>query len=133
GEAFLREAFAKLAHAFERRGLPPHVEPEEALAPWPPPNVLANMPYGVFEELGHAWVDLQPDLRRDRFAGRALAMIDLRSHLLCHAGTEGFYLPIDFARPLHAEGDERALPGELVGSSVKLLEELALLRAPLGV
>lgn len=53
----------------------------------------------------------------------------LTSHLVCHADSDGLYVPIDFEEVIH----DRRLPGRLLGSSVRLLGELRALAAPLGV
>ena len=53
----------------------------------------------------------------------------LTSHLVCHSDTEGFYVPIDFQEVIF----DMSLPGRLLGSSVRLLDELRALAAPLGV
>jgi hypothetical protein len=52
-----------------------------------------------------------------------------RHHLLWHSDCEGYYVPIDFPRVL---GDQR-IDGSGIGSSVRLLEELVLVAAPLGI
>ncbi|WP_028582174.1 hypothetical protein [Desulfogranum japonicum] len=44
------------------------------------------------------------------------------SHLLCHSDCEGFYLPIRFDEVIFDEN--KRIPGGMLGSSYKLLEEL---------
>jgi hypothetical protein len=51
------------------------------------------------------------------------------SHLVCHSDSEGFYVPIDFEEVIF----DTNLPGRLLGSSVRLLDELRALAVPLGV
>lgn len=46
----------------------------------------------------------------------------MRSHLLCHSDAEGFYLPIDFEGVIF--DDEGTLPGGMLGSTQRLMEEL---------
>lgn len=43
-------------------------------------------------------------------------------HLVLHSDAEGFYAPIDFAEVIFPD-DEIGIPGGMVGSSVRLLEE----------
>jgi hypothetical protein len=52
---------------------------------------------------------------------------------VCHARNAGLYLPLAFDRPLHAQGDERPLPGGLLGSAVRVAAELDAVREPLGI
>ena len=123
GEAFLRGAFARLNEALARRGLPLHHEPEEPVA-LSLSGILANMPYATFDALGRALIAHRSPKVADRFTYAESVVIGLESHLVCHANNAGFYLPIDFERPLHATFDEAHLPGGLVGSSQRLLAEL---------
>jgi len=55
----------------------------------------------------------------------------LSSHLLCHSDCEGFYLPVEFNEILIDE--KNRIPGGLLGSSYKLLEELVSIAAKLGI
>lgn len=52
-----------------------------------------------------------------------------KHHLLWHSDCEGYYVPIDFPNVL----EDPRLPGAGIGSSVRLLEELKLIAAPLGI
>jgi hypothetical protein len=57
----------------------------------------------------------------------------LVSHLLCHADDAGYYVPVDFDDPLFLP-DETNVEGEgMVGSSQRLLAELAGIAASLGI
>jgi hypothetical protein len=50
------------------------------------------------------------------------ATLGLSSHLLCHADTAGYYVPVDFDDPLFLD---QAIDGDgMVGSSFALLDEL---------
>ena len=51
--------------------------------------------------------------------------IAVASHLCWHSDTDGYYLPVDFPRPL-------TMDGEAVGSSVGLAAELAVVGEALG-
>jgi hypothetical protein len=47
----------------------------------------------------------------------------LDSHLICHSDTEGFYVPVDFPKPLY-DDDENGFPGGgILGSSQRALQE----------
>lgn len=56
----------------------------------------------------------------------------LRSHLLCHSDAEGFYLPVDFVDVFFA-GEDSGLPGGMLGSSFRLLDELVVAAPALGI
>jgi len=53
------------------------------------------------------------------------------SHLINHSDAEGFYLPVDFKEVLY-DHDEK-VPGALIGSSFRLLEELVFVAPALGI
>jgi hypothetical protein len=68
------------------------------------------------------------------------------SHLLCHSDAEGFYVPVDFKDVLFdgdsceedddeddVEEGEAGLPGGMLGSSCRLLEELVFVAPALGI
>ncbi|ODU00515.1 MAG: hypothetical protein ABS79_03265 [Planctomycetes bacterium SCN 63-9] len=50
-------------------------------------------------------------------------------HLLWHSDCEGYYVPIDFPEVLEGEG----IAGAGIGSSIRLMSELVLIAAPLGI
>lgn len=56
----------------------------------------------------------------------------LRSHLLCHSDAEGFYLPVDFEDVYFADEDSD-LPGGMLGSSFRLMDELIVAAPALGI
>jgi hypothetical protein len=138
GEAFLRSSFARINAALARRGLPEHHEPETRTAHGDMlRGTLANMSYATFRTLGRQLVrcrwgggkNYDPRTAREEEKAR----VRLASHLFCHAENGGFYVPVDFAEPLYASFDEPVLPGGLVGSSQRLLGELAEVGPHLGV
>lgn len=53
----------------------------------------------------------------------------MRSHLICHSDSEGWYVPLDFADVIY---DDR-VPGGMLGSAPRLLGELRLDAALLGI
>lgn len=59
--------------------------------------------------------------------------VQMRSHLIVHSDAEGFYLPIDFAEPLFDRTDTHQLPGGILGSSQRLLDELRSIAPWLGI
>jgi hypothetical protein len=52
-----------------------------------------------------------------------------KHHLLWHSDCEGYYVPIDFPNVL----EDHRLTGGSVGSTARLLDELAVVAAPLGI
>ena len=125
GEAFLRDAFGRIDVVLARRGLA-HVEPEEGRAHWPD-GVRPETSVRAMELLASAVAEAHAGhLARASYPWQReqLLAIELRIHLVCHARNAGLYLPLAFDRPLHAEGDERPLPGGLVGSAVRVAAEL---------
>lgn len=53
-------------------------------------------------------------------------------HLIVHSDAEGFYLPLDFPKVI-LDADDKQLPGGMLGSVPRLMEELDRLSAALGV
>lgn len=53
-------------------------------------------------------------------------------HLIVHSDAEGFYLPIDFRQVLFASNEDR-IPGDMVGSTPRLLSECDRLARVLGI
>jgi hypothetical protein len=134
GEAFLRDAFARIDVVLARAGLA-HVEPEEGRARWPE-GVRPEMPVRAMEQLASAVAEAHTsEVPRAPYPWQReqLHCVALRLHLVCHARNAGLYLPLAFDRPLHARGDDRPLPGGLVGSAVRVAAELDAVREQLGI
>jgi hypothetical protein len=74
--------------------------------------------------------DAQYELDRERIQDE-LAM--LASHLLCHADDAGYYVPVDFPDPLFLPEDAQVAGAGMVGSSQRLLAELAGIAPALGI
>lgn len=55
------------------------------------------------------------------------------SHLLCHSDSGGYYIPVDFAEPLFLPEKANVDGGGMVGSSQRLLAELARIAPSLGI
>jgi hypothetical protein len=118
-------------------GLPAHIEPL-ALPRLDDRCRLRGMPYSWLHYLRRAYAyarqapakftplaegaDTSDDARLDREESL------LRSHLVCHSDTDGYYVPVDFAEPLVDETD--VLVGGVLGSSQGAMRELVLV-APL--
>lgn len=57
----------------------------------------------------------------------------LASHLLCHADDAGYYVPVDFDDPLFLPAEANVEGAGMVGSSQRLLAELAAIAPSIGV
>jgi hypothetical protein len=55
------------------------------------------------------------------------------SHLLCHSDSGGYYVPVDFAEPLFLPKKANVDGAGMVGSSQRLLAELASIAPSLGI
>ncbi|MFE6870114.1 hypothetical protein ACFVFS_26605 [Kitasatospora sp. NPDC057692] len=55
------------------------------------------------------------------------------SHLICHADNAGYYVPVDFADPLFLPADADVAGAGMVGSTQRLLRELATVAPALGI
>jgi hypothetical protein len=67
----------------------------------------------------------------DKAIDRELTVF-LRSHLICHGDSAGYYVPIDFADVVYSD-PPGAFEGDMLGSSHRLLAELKHLAPVLGV
>ncbi|MBL9015706.1 MAG: hypothetical protein JNL83_16095 [Myxococcales bacterium] len=138
GLAWFLEDLDAINRVLEDNGLPRHEEPAEVLD------------YTIRVEMNHLGTTWLHHLRRlqahvlqdpawkhtpvtdddepwkDEAIDRELCVY-MRSQLIQHADTEGFYVPIDFEEVLYDA------PGEMLGSSQRLLAELRQLAPYLGV
>jgi hypothetical protein len=123
-------------------GLPTHVEPRSLEVDQSRASI-DSFPYSFIHYLRRAYAHRAAD--RTWLAAPLANEVDpcddpilhaegdmLRSHLLCHSDAEGFYFPIDFAEVLFA-GEDSALPGGMLGSSFRLLDELIFVAPALGI
>ncbi|WP_380282189.1 hypothetical protein [Kitasatospora purpeofusca] len=55
------------------------------------------------------------------------------SHLICHADSAGYYVPVDFEDPLFLPADAGVAGAGMVGSTQRLLDELATVATALGI
>jgi hypothetical protein len=138
GRSWFLEDLAQINKVLEEAGLPPHVEPE----------TLPEYTFRVeMNHLGTSWLHhlrrLQAHVLQDAswkhqpctdedepWADKAIddeLCVYMRSHLIVHADTEGYYVPIDFEDVLYDA------PGAMLGSSQRLLAELRQLAPYLGI
>jgi hypothetical protein len=143
-----RRSFRRLNTFLRRKGLPPHHEPER------PPEMS---PYDPYAGLRYWQLHCLRRFAANHYANpgrlpRPIKRIEdsrgdpelrkyydghpegdaARSHLIHHSDCNGLYIPIDFPRVLF-DPTGRYVEGNLLGSSVRLLEELRELAGPLGM
>ena len=150
------EELAEVNRVLAAAGLPPHTEPRGPLE-LDSRASIDGFPYSFIHYLRRAYAHrvLSPDWVATPLADdvdptadpKIQALLDgCESHLLCHSDAEGFYVPVDFDEVLfdgdggdeeEAEGDAdieepAGLPGGMLGSSQRLLEELVFVAPALG-
>ncbi|MFJ9843714.1 hypothetical protein ACIRYZ_25310 [Kitasatospora sp. NPDC101155] len=143
GLAYHRRAFARLTEALAVSGVDWY-EPEIANPP-AVPAVSAHFPYSYLTHLRRVFVlaghgePLTPALETDagQYQRDGQKIQDetamLASHLLCHADDSGYYIPVDFSEPLFLDPEAGVDGGGIVGSSQRLMAELAGLAPSLGI
>jgi hypothetical protein len=143
------ERFRKKLRAVNRvladHGLPSHTEPE-SLPPFRDRAPVGGMPYDWLHCLRRAVAyamrrhkSLPPlqddeDPSEDRLYDQVLSYGD--SHLICHSDCEGFYVPVDFPKPLYdkiRDDQPGVILGGILGSSQGGLRELVLAAPLLGI
>jgi len=143
GAEWMEEGLAAANQVLSAAGLPPHIEPR-VLPPMSTRASLCSSPYSFIHHLRRAYAyrlrdaswTAQPlesgtDPTSDRMLEEVLETFE--SHLICHSDAEGYYVPIDFQDVLFSDGEEPGLPGGMLGSSYRLLEELILVAPALGI
>ena len=154
GAEFVRGDFDIINEILRQNGLPKHEEPT-SLPMLGDRSGVTGFPYSFLHDLRRfyaTWLDQreQPFVRRlyakwisqpDQIPPPAVEdekpardpilekIASPRHHLLWHSDCEGYYVPIDFPKVL----ESRRLDGGSLGSSVRLLEELIVVAAPLGI
>ena len=143
GGEWVRESLSDVNTVLNENGLPVHHEPEElpelqnqAGCDSFPYSFLHHLRRAYAHSLAHPNVLVTPlakgkDPTKDRRLAREMDMMS--SHLLCHSDCEGFYLPIDFGDILIDETGQDRIPGGLLGSSYRLMEELIHVAPALGI
>jgi hypothetical protein len=143
GVEWNREGFRHVNRVLAAHGLPPHEEPE-CLPDFPYRGQMISFPYEWLFYLHRAvaFARQAPDQfcpvqdgdnpRKDkRVQDEWYTYID--SHVVCHSYCEGFYVPIDFDVPLVDSRKKNGLPGLILGSSVRGLQELVRTAPLLGI
>jgi len=154
GAELVRRDFDIINEILRQHGLPKHEEPT-SLPMLRDRSGVTGFPYSFLHYLRRfyaRWLDQreQPFVRRlyAKWIGQPVQMPppvvegekpahDLvlekiaspRHHLLWHSDCEGYYVPIEFPRVLESQ----RIDGGGLGSSVRLLKELILIAAPLGI
>lgn len=139
GEDWLRGKLVIVNKNLRKEGHPDHHEPETL----PPINRrigTSSFPYSFLHYLRRVYARVKQNRdwiasplpeganpARDEAVEEETYMFS--SHLLCHSDAEGFYVPIDFKSPIFSDD----LPGGMLGSSYRLLEELRLVTGSLGI
>jgi len=137
-----RERLRAVNRVLEANGLPPHSEPE-VLPKIKDRVTIGSIPYDWLHHLRRAVAyAMRPGKRfqplrngeepsEDPVYDRVLGSSE--SHIICHSDCEGFYVPIDFPKPLYdklRDDDPGVIVGGILGSSPGGLRELVL-AAPL--
>ena len=143
GAQWFRDDMEKINEVLAEEGQSPHVEPEVL------PEIrsradLGSFPYSFIHHLRrfYARIMVEPgwtpapvsrgeDPTDDPALEEETSM--MTSHLLCHSDAEGYYIPVDFAEPIFDETEQGRIPGEVLGSSVRLMEELVVIAPSLGI
>ncbi|MCG6499275.1 hypothetical protein [Kitasatospora sp. A2-31] len=143
GYEYHRDAFARLGRALEAEGIAWR-EPEVTDPP-PAAAFSGGFPYGYLTQLRRILVltILGEAVRPAAAVGgdeflRDCEKIDdetsmLSSHLLCHADNAGYYVPVDFVDPLFLPAQAQVAGAGMVGSSQRLLAELASIAPSIGI
>ena len=142
GAAWFETGLSAANKLLVQAGLPAHVEPR-SLELSQSRASIESFPYSFIHYLRRAyahrcanpsWVASALSEDEDPINDPVLEAEGdmLRSHLLCHSDAEGFYLPVDFNEVLFADED-CGLPGGMLGSSYRLLDELIVAAPALGI
>jgi hypothetical protein len=142
GAEWFDRSLAAASELLAQKGLRPHVEPRSLELPAGRASV-GSFPYSFIHYLRRAyahrcadplWLAAPLGEHDDPTDDPVLeAEGDMfRSHLVCHSDSEGFYLPVDFDDVFFADEDA-GIPGGMVGSSFRLLDELVLVAPALGI
>ena len=137
----IEESFDDLGAVLIRYGLLPHIEPEDP-GPLETRAECESFPHSYLYYLRRVYAHVKRDpgfvaepLGDFEDPGEDPVLVQecaLReSHLVCHSDCEGYYVPQDFRAVII--GEEALVPGEIVGSSLRLLEELCQTAPALGI
>lgn len=139
GESWVRGEVASLNALLSAEGLPTFEEPASVDLSSIHRHV-SSFPYSFIHYLrrAQAWMRQRPGEALvpvgdegldayDEMVADEMSMMD--SHLIGHSDCDGFYVPVRFDEPLFGEG----ITGTIVGSSVRLHEEMIELAPFLGI
>jgi hypothetical protein len=143
GAEWTRESLAKINEVLTENNLPEHQEPEQ-LPRMQNRAGLLSYPYSFLHHLRRFYAratndpDWTPSPMPDGEDPVEDPVLDeemnkMFSHLLCHSDAEGFYLPIDFHDVILDDEEQDRVPGGLLGSSYRLMEELVRIAPKLGI
>lgn len=133
------EELAVVNRVLAAQRLPRHVEPRTLPEEARSRAGITGFPYSTLHYLRRAYAHRKADPAwrltplpegEDPAADPLVESFD--SHLLAHGDAEGWYVPIDFAEVVTSDEDDD-LPGGLLGSSQRLLEELRFVAPALGI
>ncbi len=141
GAAWFEEELATVNRVLASERLPTHVEPRTV--PPAPRASLGSFPYSTLHHLRRAyahrvrdpaWIatPFPADADPAEDADVEALTEQFASHLLCHSDSEGFYFPIDFDDVVFSNEDDD-IPGGMLGSSYRLLDELRLVAPALKI
>ncbi|HEY0255069.1 MAG TPA: hypothetical protein VGC41_26260, partial [Kofleriaceae bacterium] len=130
GAGWIRNSIELVNTLLAEAGLPAHVEPTDVRTKMRPH--VGSFPYSFLHYLRRAYAhvhegaELTPlapgeDPTEDETVEDASSMFD--THLLCHSDSEGYYVPIEFEDVIF-DTEKRGLPGEMLGSTQRLMAEL---------
>jgi hypothetical protein len=143
GTAHLRSSFASINTLLASFRQPLHQEPEQ-LPPLQSRAKVTGYPSSYLHHLRRiyakaikspSWEPVPVPVGQAAASDPVFRASDLKirlAHLICHSDVEGFYVPFD----LHAVisgGPNHRPPGGPIGSSTKLLRELAFIAPRLGI
>lgn len=143
GAEWFLEEIAEVNEVLAEQGFPQHHEPER-LPPMQNRSKLNGFSYSYLHHLRRIYARTidNPDwiptpTPRDESAAEDDAVEEqtymINSHLLCHSDCGGFYLPIEFEEVIFDTGDGNRIPGDMLGSSYRLMEELVFIAPKLGI
>lgn len=143
GAEWLRGSFAKVNDVLAENSLPLHDEPEQLPAMTNRAAIL-SYPYSFLHHLRRVYARAtndpdwtpSPTPQGENPADDPVLdeeMYMMSSHLLCHSDSDGFYLPVEFDEVIIDDRDQDRIPGGLLGSSFRLMDELVRIAPTLGI
>ncbi|MFV1872762.1 MAG: hypothetical protein ACMZ64_05485 [Oleiphilus sp.] len=113
---------ASINSVLRERGIEEHNEPIK-LKQLDNRALYGSIRYSALFSLRECYIDYSSE-------NESVLASGLASHLVCHSDHNGFYLPIRFARVI---ADENRIPGNWLGSSYELMNELVLVAPALDI